>query len=154
MAFTGYIILFIVSCSGTSNFFALVPSAFLIMSAMGMLNVILTIFLANTVDYGELKNHRRDESIIFSMQTFVVKLASGISAFIAGLILQICNINKDAIAGSSLPDSSRFSLRMCMALIPMIILIFGLFVFKKKYILTDEKLDEINKQLKENTINN
>ena len=48
------------------------------MSAVGVLNVIITVFLANTVDYGEFKNSRRDESVIFSMQTFVVKLASGI----------------------------------------------------------------------------
>ena len=44
-----------------------------------MLLVLTTIFLANTVDYGELKNNRRDESVIFSMQTFVVKLASGVA---------------------------------------------------------------------------
>lgn len=41
--------------------------------AVGVLNVIITIFLANTVDYGEFKNNRRDESVIFSMQTFVDK---------------------------------------------------------------------------------
>ena len=54
--------------------------AFFIFSASGILNVLTTIFLANTVDYGEWKNHRRDESVIFSLQTFVVKLASGIAA--------------------------------------------------------------------------
>ena len=53
----------------------------------GMLTVITTVFLANTVDYGELKNDRRDESVIFSMQTFTVKLASGIAAFLSGLAI-------------------------------------------------------------------
>ena len=66
----------VVSLAGATNVALLLIPAALIMSAVGVLNVIITIFLANTVDYGELKNHRRDESVIFSVQTFVVKLAS------------------------------------------------------------------------------
>lgn len=147
MAFTGYIILLFVAVSGTSNFWALVPSAFLIMSAIGMLNVVVTIFLANTVDYGELKNHRRDESVIFSMQTFVVKLASGISALIASVVLAVCNINKEAINGTKLAASSTIGLRMSMTLIPLVVLIVGLIIFKAKFILTDKKVQEINEQL-------
>ncbi|WP_287284640.1 MFS transporter [Treponema sp.] len=147
MAFTGYIILLFVAVSGTSNFWALVPSAFLIMSAIGMLNVVVTIFLANTVDYGELKNHRRDESVIFSMQTFVVKLASGISALIASVVLAVCNINKDAINGTKLAASSTIGLRMSMTLIPLVVLIAGLIIFKTRFILNDKKVQEINEQL-------
>ena len=79
MAIAGYIIIIVVSLAGATNVVLLLIPAALIMSAVGVLNVIITIFLANTVDYGELKNHRRDESVIFSMQTFVVKLASGIA---------------------------------------------------------------------------
>jgi len=154
MAFIGYLILLVVAFTGTTNFWALVPSAFLIMSAIGMLNVILTVFLANTVDYGELKNNRRDEAVIFSMQTFVVKLASGLSAFIAGLILSICNISKDSLVGTQLPASSSNGLRICMTLIPMFVLVIGIVVFKKKYLLTDEKLKEINDELAKRKANN
>ena len=148
MAFIGYIILLVVSFSGTTNFWALVPSAFLIMSAIGMLNVVVTVFLANTVDYGELKNNRRDEAVIFSMQTFVVKLSSGLSAMIAGLILSICHINKDAIVGTQLPAASSNGLRMCVTLIPMVVLLIGIFVFKKHYILNDKKVAEITEEVK------
>lgn len=79
MAVTGYILIIIISATGTSSVVWLFIPAALIMAAVGVLNVIITIFLANTVDYGEFKNNRRDESVIFSMQTFVVKLASGIA---------------------------------------------------------------------------
>ena len=63
-----------------SNLLLLLIPGFLIFTAFGMLTVLTTVFLANTVDYGEMKNGRRDESVIFSMQTFVVKLASGVAA--------------------------------------------------------------------------
>ena len=97
---------------------ALVVPGFLIFAAFGMLTVLTTVFLANTVDYGEMKNHRRDESVIFSMQTVVVKLASGLG------------------------------LRLTMAGIPMIGLLIAVLVFRKKYILTEKKLQEINAAIK------
>ncbi len=148
MAMTGYVIILIISATGSSNVYLLLIPAFLIMSAIGMLNVIITIFLANTVDYGELKNGRRDESVIFSMQTFVVKLASGISAFIVSLVLTIFNIKKDESGAlTQLASGQRLGLRGCMTILPIIVLIIGFVVFKAKYFLTDEKLDEITSEL-------
>ena len=124
------------------------------MSAIGMLNVIVTVFLANTVDYGELKNNRRDESVIFSMQTFVVKLASGIAALVASVVISVFHIQKDETAAvlTAIDESSRMGLRLCMTIIPIVVLLIGLFVFKKNYILTDEKIEEITKSLKETSI--
>ena len=142
------------------------------MSAVGVMNVLVTVFLANTVDYGELKNNRRDESVIFSMQTFVVKLASGIAALVAALCLQIFNISdsegdieavngsylaglKEAIANirantvSQPTDNSVLGLRMIMTLVPIVVLVIAVLVFRKRYILTDEKLAEISTELKE-----
>lgn len=150
MAMVGYVILLGIAFFGTQQVYLLLIPAFLIMSAIGMLNVIVTVFLANTVDYGELKNHRRDESVIFSMQTFVVKLASGVAALAASVVISIFHIQKDETAEvlTAIDASSRIGLRMCMTLIPIVVLIVGLIVFRKHYILTDEKLEEINAQLK------
>lgn len=149
MAMLGYIIILIISATGSDNVYLLLIPAFLIMAAIGMLNVIVTVFLANTVDYGELKNGRRDESVIFSMQTFVVKLASGISALVASIVLTVFNIKKDESGVLSvLGDGQRLGLRGCMTLLPIIVLIIGFIVFKRHYILTDEKLQEIDRQNK------
>lgn len=148
MALLGYLVLLGITFTSTENVFFLLIPAFLIMSALGMLNVIVTVFLANAVDYGELKNGRRDESVIFSMQTFVVKLASGISALVASLVLTIFHISADETVETTIGASSRMGLRMCMTLIPIAVLIAGLVVFWKNYILTDEKLEEINGQLR------
>lgn len=148
MAFVGYAVLLGISLSGATSVYLLLIPAFLIFAALGMLNVIITVFLANTVDYGELKNGRRDESVIFSMQTFVVKLASGLAALIASLVLTIFSINSDENAVVQIAaDSSRLGLRLCITIIPMIILVIAVIVFKKNYKLTDAKLEEINKEL-------
>ncbi|MCF0131235.1 MAG: MFS transporter [Pseudobutyrivibrio sp.] len=154
MAMAGYAIILIISASGTSNVIFLLIPAFLIMSAIGMLNVVLTIFLANTVDYGELKNGRRDESVIFSMQTFVVKLASGVSALVASVVLTLTHIQKDDTETLlELTSNQRLGLRGSMTILPIIVLIIGYIIYKKHYILTDEKLEEINRDLAVNKNN-
>ncbi len=148
MAMAGYAIILIISATGSSNVYLLLIPAFLIMSAVGMLNVIVTIFLANTVDYGELKNGRRDESVIFSMQTFVVKLASGLSALATTIVLTIFHIQKDEEGVmSQLSSTQRLGLRGSMTIIPIIVLIIGYVVYRKNYKLTDEKLEEITTEL-------
>ena len=150
MAFIGYLVLLVIAFSGSTNVNLLLIPAFLIMSAIGMLNVIVTVFLANTVDYGELKNNRRDESVIFSMQTFVVKLASGVAALIASIVIQVFHIKSDETAAvlTAVDTQSRMGLRMCMTIIPIVVLLIGLVVFKKNYILTDEKLEEIAEEIR------
>ena len=157
-AMIGYIALFAIAFTSMSSVYILFIPAFFIFAANGMLQVITTVFLANTVDYGEIKNNRRDESVIFSMQTFVVKLASGIAAFVASICLQINALasgtevsDADQVIDFSLgvAQSSRVGLRMTMTIIPVVGLVIALFWFRKKYILTDAKINEISAQVKE-----
>lgn len=149
-AIAGYIaLLSITTFADVQNVYFLLIPGFFIFAAAGLLNVLTTIFLANTVDYGELKNNRRDESVIFSMQTFVVKLASGIAAMVASVCLTVFNISRDEEAVAQVAQSSILGLRMTMTLLPIIVLTSGALVFKKKYILTDDKLEEISEKLEE-----
>ena len=57
----------------------------LIYIPFGITTVLTTVFLSGTVDYGELKTGHRDESVVFSMQTFIVKAASALAIFIVGV---------------------------------------------------------------------
>ena len=165
-AIAGYLILLGLSLAGTKSVYPFFVPGFFIMGAVGILNVICTIFLANTCDYGELKNGRRDESVIFSMQTFVVKLASGIAALVASICLAVFNIQEQSNSEMNLnvllskvaslknnvvetiDTSAVFGLRMVMTLTPIFVLVIALLIFRSKYILTDKKLEEISAELK------
>jgi melibiose permease len=150
MAIGGYAILLILMFCNSSSIYLLFIPGFFIFAAFGMLTVLTTVFLANTVDYGEWKNQRRDESVIFSMQTFVVKLASGVAAMIATICLTCSNINQDTsetVVDATTSGQNVAVLRMTMTIAPIIGLLIALFIFAKKYILTDEKLDEIKIKL-------
>ena len=158
MAVAGYAVLLVLAFTNMSSVFLLFIPAFFIFAANGMLTVITTVFLANTVDYGELKNRRRDESVIFSMQTFVVKLASGIAALVASICLSINHLQSgtevseaDKLVDWSLNVSAgaKAGLRMTMTIIPVIGLIIAFLWFRKRYILTDEKVEQIASEVRQ-----
>jgi len=157
MAVLGYAVLLALSFTSMSSVFILFIPAFFIFSANGMLSVITTVFLANTVDYGELKNRRRDESVIFSMQTFVVKLASGIAALVASICLSVNHLQSgtevseaDKLVDWSLGVSSaaKTGLRFTMAVIPVLGLLIAFFWFRRRYLLTDDRVAEIASEVK------
>ncbi|MBR3538523.1 MAG: MFS transporter [Eubacterium sp.] len=154
-AIIGYAALLGIAFMGMGNVFVLFIPGFFIFAANGVLQVLTTVFLANTVDYGELKNGRRDESVIFSMQTFVVKLASGVAAFVAAICLSINSLSNEATTeaeqvvdlSANVADSAKMGLRMTMTLIPIIGLFVAIIIFRRKFILTDEKVEEIAEEI-------
>ena len=155
-AIIGYVVLFAIAFINMSNVYVLFIPGFFIFAANGVLQVLTTIFLANTVDYGELKNGRRDESVIFSIQTFVVKLASGIAVFAASICLSLNHLSSEETTeaeqvidfAKDVSNSAKMGLRMTMTILPVIGLFIAIVVFAKKFILTEEKVQEITEQLK------
>ena len=156
MCAAGYAALLALTFTDMSSVWLLFIPGFFIFATNGVNAILTTVFLANTVDYGELKNNRRDESVIFSMQTFVVKLASGVAAFIASICLQVNRLSNAAVSeadkavdfSAAVSASAKLGLRMTMTLAPIALIAFSFFWFKKKYILTDEKVEEIAAKVK------
>jgi len=156
-AIIGYVVLFAIAFTSMNNVYIFFIPGFFIFAANGVMQVLATVFLANSVDYGDLKNGRRDESVIFSMQTFVVKLASGLAAFIASICLAVNNLQSgtevseaDQVVdfSATVEASQRLGLRMTMTIVPIIGLIIAIIVFKKKFILTEDKMVEIGEEIK------
>lgn len=146
----GYLLLFILPYAvDIKSIYVLAAPAILIFVSQGFLNILNTIFLADTCDYGEWKLGTRDESVIFSMQTFVVKLGSGIAALIASLTLSINHIQKNETGTVVLTRAATNGLRISMTLIPLAFLVIALLIFAKKYFLNRAKLQEINEALDE-----
>ena len=143
----GFLTLLAMAVSGLygSNWIWLCIPGMLVYAGYGMLNVLLTIFLSDSVDYGQWKNGTRDESVIFSMQTFTVKLSAGLAVFLAGLIIDWIDLNTKAEVQA---ESTLNGLRMWITIPSIVLLIGGIIVFKIFYKLNDEKLSKITDELK------
>ncbi|MBQ6450584.1 MAG: MFS transporter [Solobacterium sp.] len=152
LAITGYILILLVCLVGLSkNVMILCGCGLFVFLANGMMTVLTTVFLSNSVDYGEVQSGHREESVIFSMQTFVVKLASGVAVFLTGIGLDLIGLvgNSDSgVAAEAQSASTILGLRLLMTILPICGLIAAFFVFTKNFILTDEKVKEISLKLR------
>ena len=155
LAIFGYAFLLALCLLGYSSVLTMlmVPGVMIFVSN-GILTVLTTVFLANTVDYGEVKTGHREESVIFSMQTFVVKAASGLAVFITGVSLDMIGLTSKDGLGEGIPTfgSPLLGLRLLMTILPIIGLVLALVLFTRKFILTDIKAEQIRKQLEEKKV--
>lgn len=142
----GYAALFIMGTLGIRNMIPLCLAAVVIFLGFGLATVLTTIFLADTVDYGEWKNNQRNESVVFSLQTFVVKLASAISVLIAGVGIDMIKLDQNAVTQTA---STLLGLRILMIVVPMAGLVISILFFVKKYKLDEKMLQLISQELKE-----
>ena len=101
---------------------------------IGFMLVLVTVILAEAVDYGEFKLGTRNESIVFSTQTFVVKFAGAFSGFIAAASLNPIGFvpNEVQSAGTVL------GMRAIMIFLPPVLSILCLVVYKKGYRMNDK----------------
>ena len=157
LALGGYAVLLLLCLTGFSGSLALrcVPGV-VVFACNGMLSVLTTLFLSNSVDYGQLKTGRREESVIFSMQTFVVKAASGVAVFLTGIGLDLIGLAGNAevtgpIAAQSPKTTqsagTRRGLRLMMTVLPMAVLAAALVLFRRRFTLTDDRAAEISAAL-------
>jgi len=96
---------------------------------VGMFNVLSTVMLADVVDYGEHKTGMRSESIIFSVQTMLVKLAGALSAFMTGVGLSL--IGYEANVEQS--ESTITGIQFLMLGLPCILMFVSAFIYKRYY---------------------
>lgn len=141
----GYSMLFILGTMGIQNIALLSVAAVIIFIGFGLATVLTTVFLADTVDYGDWKNNQRNESVVFSLQTFVVKLASAFSVLIAGVGLDVIHLD---IHAKTQTASTLLGLRFLMIVVPMVGLIASIIFFRKRYHLDEAKMNKISAELK------
>ena len=152
-AIIGYAIILLLCFTGlASSVYLVCVPGIIVFACNGMLTVLTTVFLSHSVDYGEIKTGHREESVIFSMQTFVVKAASGFAVAIAGVGMNLIGFkgNSDQTGEIVQQTASAITgLRLLMTIIPIIVLFVAFFFFKAKFRLTDEQAEENSRLLRE-----
>ncbi|MGJ8641477.1 MAG: melibiose:sodium transporter MelB [Opitutaceae bacterium] len=100
---------------------------------VGMFNVLSTVMLADVVDYGEFITGKRSESIIFSAQTMLVKLAGALSAFITGVGLSLVGF----VANEVQTASTILGIKVLMLGVPTVLVLISAIIYRKFYKLHD-----------------
>ena len=120
--------------------------AFIASIGIGAMFVAETVMLADVVDYGEFKLGYRTDSIVFSMKSFLLKVAYSIQGLIMGAGLELGKYNTADAAVQ--PESAKTAICVMAFAIPVVLIAFSFLVFLRKYKLHGTFYTEIMKDLR------
>ena len=118
-------------------------SAILVRGGGGFVLASTTVMLADVVDYGEFKLGTRNESIIFSVQTLLVKSASAFSGWAIGVGLQLMGYEAYQLQSAG----TIMGMRGLMIFGPIVFIILCFVIYKKFYKLNGDFHEEIIMEL-------
>lgn len=123
-------------------------SGIILKSGSGMLLGSTTVMLADVVDYGQYKLGTRNESIVFSVQTLLVKTASAASGWLVGVGLSLVGYVPGAVQGGA----TILGLRVLMVGLPVICAIAMYAIYRSKYRINGDFHNEMLKELEDRKI--
>ena len=139
----GFAFLLLVGYIAPQDPFLVSVGSVLVNIGIGFMLVIITVILSEVVDYGEYKMKSRNESVIFSTQTFVVKLGGAFSAFVSGVGLKMIGYE----ANMEQSEGTHLGMRIIMLVIPALLMLLCLYIYFKGYRLQDKFYREVLTEL-------
>ncbi len=131
--------------------------------AQAFIQLLMLLFLADSVEYGEWKLGKRNEAASFAVQPFINQFGGAISKGIVSFTLIISGINmianEIADAGNntelaqqilnSTPGSAVWIMKISMMILPLILILAGFVLYQKKFKIDETFYAQIVKDLEE-----
>ena len=127
--------------------------------AQAFIQLLMLLFLADAVEYGEWKLGKRNEAASFAVQPFINQFGGAASKGVVSFTLIISGIN--AIAQSiaanpaneaqiiaTMPDSAVWIMKISMMILPLICILIGFVLYMKKFKIDEETYANILADLK------
>lgn len=140
----GYIIFFF----SPMNIIPIGVAGILIFFGQAFIQLLMLMFLADTIDYGHWKLGKRNEAITFSLQPFINKMGGAIASGVVGFTIIISGI-KEANSAADVTSEGLLLMKTMMLLFPMILIVISYFIYRAKFKIDDKMYEEIMIDLKE-----
>ncbi len=147
MPLAGYALMAFVGASSHFNMILFIVVSSLIYISYGAMGVMENVMLADAVDYGEWRTGQRNEGIIFSMLTFLSKIANGISSGLTFAVFAAVGFNAEAGVAPTAQAVSAF--KILLFGVPVIFLVAAALVHKAKFKLKPDFVAQISAELNE-----
>ncbi len=141
----GYLVFFVAEIS----LVLILVGAVLVFAGQAMIQTLMLMFLADTVEYGEWKLGKRNESITFSIQPVVNKIGGALSTGLVSLTLIFSGIKIDNTTADSIDAAGKLMVKTAMFVIPLIFIVVGYIIYLKKYKISEGFYADMLKDLKE-----
>jgi melibiose permease/lactose/raffinose/galactose permease len=120
----------------------------LIFVGEAFINVLMLMFLMDTVEYGQWKLGKRNESVTLALQPVIFKMGGAAASGIVGITVILSGINK-AVSVSDVTESGLLLMKCAMLILPLIFILIGYIVYRTKYKIDSEVYTKIVSELEE-----
>ena len=120
----------------------------LLFLGQAFIQLLMLMFLADTVEYGQWKLGRRNESVTFALQPFINKMGGAIASGIVGATIIISGIN-EAETAADVTAGGLLTLKMAMFVLPLLFILAGYIIYRAKYKIDQKMFSQILEELKE-----
>ena len=139
---TGYAVFFL----SPMNMLLLGIAGFLLFTGQGFIQLLMLLFLADCVEYGQWKLGRRQESLTFSFQPLINKLGGAVASGIVTVTLILSGINRAQVPEEVLPEGILL-MKASMLLLPLVFILISFLVYRRHYRLNEALHSQILKEL-------
>jgi len=140
----GYVIFFFAEVS----LILIAIGAVLIFVGQAFIQLLMLMFLADTIEYGQWKLGKRTESITFSIQPLVNKIGGALSTGLVSLTLIFSGIKTGETTADFITDEGKLIVKIAMLVIPLITILIGYVIYRKKYKIDEKFYGKILEDLK------
>lgn len=138
----GYVLMFL----SPMNMIPIGIAGVLIFFGQAVIQMLMLMFLTDTVEYGQWKLGRRNESITFSVQPFINKLGAAVASGITSATLILTGINSaptpDDVSGAGITG-----MKLVMLIFPLLMVVTGYLIYRKRFRIDKELYESIVSEL-------
>lgn len=130
------------------NMIPIAAAGVLLFVGQAFIQTLMLMFLADTIEYGQWKLGKRNDSITFSIQPLINKLGAAVATGVVTLTLIISGINRAETAADVTPEGLLI-MKIAMMALPLLSIALGYYVYLRKYRIDEDMYHRIIQRLKE-----
>jgi melibiose permease/lactose/raffinose/galactose permease len=124
----GYLVFFF----SPMNILPLGIAGFLLFTGQAFIQLLMLMFLADCVEYGQWKLNKRQESLTFSFQPLINKIGGAVSSGIVSATLILSGINA-ARSAQEVTAQGILMMKVSMLVLPLLFILAGFLIYKRFY---------------------
>ena len=145
LVLAGYCLFFVAEIS----IVVVVLGAMLVFFGQAFIQTLMLMFLADTVEYGQWKLGKRNESVTFSIQPLINKIGGALSTGIISLTLILSGIKIDGGTVDAIGTGGKLIVKGAMFAIPLLFIVAGYIIYLEKYKISEEYYSKILQELEQ-----
>ena len=121
--------------------------ALMLFVGQAFIQLLMLMFLADTIEYGQWKLGKRNESVTFSIQPLINKLGGALATALVSIGVVLSGIKTGDVAAETIDAAGKLVVKGAMFISPLVFIVVGYIIYRKKYKLDEKSYGEIVAEL-------